>query len=184
MEAFSDIAARGRVLVQNLDASVVHDPPFLLACACEGAALDLAIRRVSLFAFTLSAIITTIVAIRAAPFPIIAIAITWFGGAATARLFAARRRRQHGHFVIDFEHESATRAGAAGEEAARIARGSVLEIAESMDAMAPYWLILRPSPARAWRIAKGTAQDLQRVVRLFREYHVEVRGKLDDERDR
>ena len=176
----ADVTARGRVLVQNLDANVVHDAPFVLACACEGAALDLAVRRVSLFAFTLSAIITLIVALRAAPFPIIAIAITWSGGAGIAHLFAARRRRQHGRFVIDFEHESATREAPSGTDTRPIGKDAVLEIVESIDALAPYWLLLHPTRALTWRIAKGTAAELQPIVRLFREYHVEVRGKLEE----
>jgi len=177
---YADVSARGHVLVQNLDANVVHDAPFVLACACEGGALDLAIRRVSLFALTLSAIITLIVALRAAPFPIIAIAITWSGGAAIAHLFAARRRRQHGRFVIDFEHASATREGRTRTDTQPIDKDASVEIVESIDALAPYWLLLHPTRALTWRIAKGTARDLQPVVRLFREYHVVVRGKLEE----
>jgi hypothetical protein len=179
MPDFAEAATRGRVLVQNHDATVVHDAPFVLACTCEGAALDLAIRRVSLFAFSLSIIIATIVALRAAPLPIIAIAIVWFTPAAIARIFAARRRREQGRFLIDFESEQVTRTHGEAIESIPIA-GTFVEIVRAFDASVPYWLILRNDKVPAWRIARGSAVELRGVLRVFREYHVEVRGKLED----
>ncbi len=164
MDAYADVAARGRVLLQNVDATVVHDPPFVVASLCEGAPLDLAIRRVSLFAFTLSAIIATIVALRAAPLPIIAIAIVWCSGALTARLVAARRHRQHGAFVVDFENERASRTHGTSAEEATFDKPTI-ELLRSVDGAAPYWLILRPTPAKSWRFAKGTADELHPLVR-------------------
>ena len=181
---FDDVAARGRLLMSNLDAKVFRDPPFLLACECDGRPLDLAIKRVSLFAFVLSAIIGTIVALRAAPLPIASIAVFWFAAASAARLFARRRRREHGAFVIDFEHDVVHVRGAAGDSAAiAVASGASIAIQSSPDPAAPYWLVFRPSAGRAFRIARGTAAELTGVLRVFREYNVEVKGELAPEED-
>jgi hypothetical protein len=182
--AYGEIASRGRTMLANLDCRVSHDAPFLLACECEGRALDLAIRRVSLFALSLSGIIGTIVALRAAPLPIGSIAVFWLVASLAARLFARRRAREHGRFVIDFEHDRVTHETMSGAIAVvALAKSTSVEVIEGVDALAPYWLVLRPVPGIRWRIARGTHDELRPLLRIFRGYHFDVRGEPAERED-
>lgn len=173
--AFDGVVERGRKLVSNHDGVVAHDPPFALACECQGLALDLAVRRISLVALALSAIISAIVATGAAPLPILAIALVWTLGAVGARLFARARRREHGRMLLDFEHDTLLHAPRGGP-ARRIALGRETRISteNSVDEGAPFWLVLTAPGGEKVRLARGRAEELLRVVQLFKSYQYKV----------
>lgn len=176
------IAETGRRLVDNADARVLHEPPFLLSCECRGDALDLAIRRVSTFAFALSAIISAIVLSRAAPWPIGGIALFWVGAGVAARLFARARRRQHGTSVIDFETDRLLHTDVDGRASEHpLGPGCKVLVETSVDEAAPFWIVLVDRDGRWLRLARGTAEELRRVVQLFRSYNLDVNASALEE---
>ncbi len=92
-------------------------------------------------ALTLAAIISLIVAVRAAPLPIAGIAAFWVSASAIARIFTAKRRRQHGRFIVAFEHELLTyESMSRARFGYALGAGSSIRVASSIDAQAPFWL--------------------------------------------
>ncbi len=181
-QRFAAIAVGGRKLIDNLDGTAHYEEPFLLGCECRGQALDLAIRRVSVAALTLSAIISLIVAVRAAPLPIAGIAAFWASASAIARIFAAKRRRQHGRFIVDFEHDLVTQESMSRDRVDyALGAGSSIRVESSIDAQAPFWLLFREKDGNNLRLARGTADELRRVLQLFRSYNIDV---IQEELDR
>lgn len=179
--AWSSVAERGRIVLSNLDGTVRIDAPFVLACECRGLALETAIARVSLFAFVLTAIVTAIVAVGAAPWPMLSISLVWASAGVGARIFAARRRREHGRFVVDFEHERILHApDRSSPRELALAKGTRVVVEKSTDATAPFWLVVE-TPARVrLRIARGRSDEVEPLLRTFRQYHLGVdRSVLD-----
>jgi hypothetical protein len=172
---FELVRERGRKLCDNYDARAFHDAPFVIAFECEGRAFDLAIRRISLFALVLSAIIAGIVLLGAAPRPILLISLVWAGGAGAVRWVARARRRQHGHFVVDFENDRLGRAPlAGGVEEVPLGRGTQVRVWNSVDEGAPFWLVVIDPRGVVSRLLRGRPEELLPVVRVFRSYNYDV----------
>lgn len=172
---FEAVMSDGRALVRNLESTAMHAAPFLLAMRCQGAALDLAIRRVSAFALVLSVILGGVVVAGAAPAPILAISAVWGGGAIAARLWAARRQGSLGEFLVDFERGRVVQWQ---RRRAPIERsfedGATLTIEDAPHEESPRWLALRTvaSQPEPLRIARCDAREAQAVARLFRMYKI------------
>lgn len=169
----SALSSARRVL-STLDGSVYHDAPFRLVFDCQGEAFDLAVTRISRFAMLLCVALLGIVATGAVPRLIALIVLAWLAGIAAAVVVAARRRREHGRVLVDFDQERVLvepRAGAAFD--APLA-GSKLRVVASTDALAPLWLWLVLADGRAQRLAKSDDRGLDPVVSIFRRYGVRV----------
>lgn len=174
---FERVHAEGRVLARNPECVVAHVAPFLLATRCDGAVLDVAIRRVAAFALVLSSILVVVVATRAAPLPIVAVPAVWGGGALGAVAWVVRRRRRLGTFLLDFEGERVVRWPPTGAASASIVRRWTAD-ARVVVGDAPHddalrWIELSPGDAGiSLRIARVDAEGARAVTRLFRTYRV------------
>lgn len=171
---FERAVADGRPLVVGRETRIVLSEPFVLAAETSGDFLELAIRRVTLFALILSAIVTVLVLVRAAPRPVIALAAAWFVPAVLARWFAARRRRQLGRTLVDFELSTVVHAPVGRPQRTFSLETSVLHVEESNDGEAPRWLILRPVRGGIVRLGRGTEDDIDRCLYIFRKYRIKI----------
>jgi hypothetical protein len=153
---------------------VCHVEPFLLATRCEAAAFDAAVRRVTLFAFVLSAVVTALIAIGAVPRPMAIIVSVWVAGALGGRAFARRRRRQLGAALIDFEHGRIERFPLRGPRVDRTLDGATARTETSSDEEGPIWLVLQWPDGDRVRLCRGNVQEIDRVLVLLRRYKVPV----------
>lgn len=181
-----DVMSNGRALARNPECAASHAPPFLLATTCEGAAVDLAIRRVATFALVLSGILCVVVPVGGAPLPMLGVPIVWGASALGAIAWVLRRRRSLGAFLVDFEHERVV------HWAPKRSRGEAhawttdarLVVDDAPDEHALRWVELRiPSGARTTvlRIARADEREARALCRLFRTYRVEC---VDPQRGR
>ncbi len=181
-----DVMANGRALARNLECGASHVPPFLLATRCEGAALDLAIRRVAAFALVLSGILCVVVLSGAAPFPIITVALVWGGCALGGVIWVVRRRRTLGEFLVDFERERVVqwRPRRGTSDVHTWSSDALVVVDDAPDEHALRWIELRlPSATGATllRLARADAREAQALSRLFRTYGVRC---VDPQRER
>lgn len=175
------VLSQGQVLLSSSESRIVFDPPFVLASQSEGRVLEGAIVWVTRFAFLLSALIGTLVVVRAAPPLLGAVVGVWTVASICARLFARARRRQLGSFLLDFE---------SGQLSARMLSGSKLEIAlsevrarteRSADSEAPVWLLVTDRAAKqTLRLGRGPGHDVDRVLAVLRRHQIHVDRKHDD----
>lgn len=171
-------------LLSNTDGSIVADGPLVLICDCQGAALDLGVRVVTGFALVLSAIISTLVALRAVPWPILIVTALWVTGALVALAIILRRRRLHGEVRIDFERGEITQQGRGFRRrwpTSAIAAVSTPVVAGPEGAVdvepghEPRWLLLHLQGGARLRLAKGPGYALRPAVAFLKKEGVEVR---------
>lgn len=165
----------GRVLARNPECVVAHAPPFQLATRCDGAVLDVAVRRVAAFALVLSAILVVVVATRAAPLPIIAVPALWGGAASCAVAWVVRRRRRLGTFLLDFEHERILqwRPNAALSIARRWTPDARVVVGDAPHDDALRWVeFTLAETGISLRVARVDAAGATALTRIFRTYRV------------
>lgn len=180
-----EILDAGRTLLHGAESVVAFDSPFVLAAASDGAVFELAIRRVTAFAFLLSAVIGTLVVIRAAPLLIGMIVVVWLVGSVCARLFVRRRRNELGCTLIDFESGVVLARSLSGRRRRLSLDACHVRTTPSEDGDAPIWLLLVARPdgtprETILRMARGREADVDRVLTVMRRHHVRVeRRDLD-----
>ncbi|UQA54657.1 hypothetical protein [Polyangium aurulentum] len=170
-------------LLSNADGTIVAEGPLVLVCVCEAAMLELGVRLISTFALVASTIIALLVALRAAPWPILLIAITWTTGVVAANVFVRRRRWKHGRFRVDFDrgeivHEGRgfTRKYPLGSlQWASIPVVGGPEGAEGEEGFEMRWLVLHLEGGRELRLGKGPGHALRPAVAFLRKAGIEVR---------
>lgn len=185
LERHAGALARGRTLLRGNESLICLEEPFLLAARSEGMALELAVRRVTGFAFLLSGVVAVFVGVGAAPPHIAAIVAVWLAGAIAARVFIARRRREHGRILIDLEAGTVHAHTLAGEDLCVPLASFAGSTERSGDVDAPLWLMLsadaqRPRRRLRLRLGRGAPTDIRRVVTLLRSHHVPVTAAPDD----
>ncbi len=173
-EAFGAVEADGRSLLVSRESRVAFLEPFVVSTRCASAAVDTAVRRITLFTFVVAAIVGTLIAVRAAPAPLGGFAIMWLCGALAGRLWARRRRRELGRAVLDFETETARLSPLEGVEREVAIRGAVVTRETSNDEEAPLWLVMRFHDGSRIRLCRGEERDVDRVSAILRRFHVSV----------
>jgi hypothetical protein len=170
-------------LLENEDGSIVVEAPEVLVCDCQGAGLDLAAQLVSTFALVATTIITTLVAVRAAPWTILLISMTWCTGALLALTFVRRRRLLHGRVRIDFAagegvHEgkgfSATFPVTAIEGISMPVVAGPEGEPSGEPGYEPRWLLLHLAGGRRVRLGRGPGFSLRPAVVFFRKAGIAV----------
>lgn len=167
------VLEEGRTLVRGGEARVAMVDPFLLAARSTGENLELAIRRVTTFAFVLSAIVGTLIVTGAAPWMLGVIVGSWLVASVVARVFAARRRHQHGSVLVDFENGRVLAETLTGEALELSLEDVTLGTDRSADEQAPVWLLLLAG-RRILRLGRANEEDAERTLAVFRRYHVRV----------
>jgi len=173
LERHRAVMDEGRTLVKGGEARVVMVDPFLLAARSTGASLELGIRRVTTFAFVLSAIIGTLLVTGLVPRMLGVIVALWLVAAVTARIVAAKRRHQHGWVLIDFEAGRVEARTLAGDELVAPLDTARVVTDRSADEQAPVWIILA-IPGRMLRLGRASEEDAERTLAVFRRHHVRV----------
>jgi hypothetical protein len=177
---FASALEDARPLVVGRETRIAMAEPFVLVCDASGEVLDLAVRRITLFAFALSAIVGGLVVARAAPKPVAALAAAWFVPASIARLLARRRRRQLGRTLVDFETSEVLHAPVGGGLRVTSLVGAVVALHPSLDGEAPIWLVLQPKSGAHIRLGRGTTDDIDRCLYVFRKYRIDIdRTEID-----
>ena len=171
---FDDALTRGSVLAKSSESRVVHEAPFLLAAECGGRAVDLLIHRITLLAFTLSAIVGTLVVVGAAPKPVALFVAVWFFPALLARAWARRRRSRLGRTLVDFEIASIEHVSLDGQSTKAPLAGATLVARSTHDREAPEALELRLTDGRPLRFARANERELDRILLVFRRYKVPI----------
>jgi hypothetical protein len=167
------VLEEGRRLVESGEARVAIVDPFLLAARSSGENLELAIRRVTTFAFVLSAIVGTLIVTRLVPWMLGVIVGSWLIASVVARVFAARRRHEHGEVLVDFEQGRVIAATLAGDALDLAISEVSVHTDRSADEQAPIWLLL-VAGGRVLRLGRATEEDAERTLAVFRRYHVRV----------
>lgn len=168
-----EILETGRVLMRGEESVVAMDGPLLLAAHSEGKILELAIRRVTTFAFVLCGIIGTLVITRIAPSLLGVIVVVWLCGAIGARVFVRRRAHQHGRIFIDFDGSTLRAHTRAGTDLEAPLDRCRVRTERSGDADEPVWIFV------SWddhllRLGRGAEEDVNRVLMVLRKHRLPV----------
>jgi hypothetical protein len=172
-----------QTLLESPECSIVAHGPLVLVCKCENQALELGVRMVSTFALLASTIIGTLVAVRAAPGPILLLPIIWTSGVLAALAFTRKKRQQHGRFRVDFDRGEIQHEGRGFTRTYPIQTllsASTPVVGEPFgedaeeDALASRWLVLHLKGGRELRLGKGPGYALRPAVAFLRKAGVEV----------
>lgn len=170
----------GHILLSNADGTIRAHGPDVLVCECRGDAIDLAVRRVATFALVVSFIIAGLVTARAAPFPILFIAVVWTAGAIAALWVVRRRRRMHGVFRLDFEQAEIVQEGLGFRRTFPIQMITGVSTPPAQDAevdepgLSPRWLLLHLSNGERLRLAKAPPYALGPALAFLRRAGIET----------
>jgi len=167
-------------LLSNADGSIVAEGPLVLVCDCPGGLADSLVLLYAPVALTASIVVSTLVGLRAAPLPLLAIAVIWTAGAAVGHGLAKRVNRKHGRFRIDLERGSIVQRGKGFSrtfDARKLVRVSTPVVSGAGDveegpndaALAPRWLLLEMEGGEELRIGKGPSYSLRPALVFFRE---------------
>ncbi|NUO53069.1 MAG: hypothetical protein HOV80_29835 [Polyangiaceae bacterium] len=171
---FAAIEAEGRRLLTSRESRATLLDPFLLATEAHSVAVDQAVRRVTLFAFVLSAIVVGLAVTRVAPLPIAGFALVWAAAAGIARLFARRMRRELGRSIVDFEAETVEASPLDGRPLSLPLAGARVISEPSADGDAPVWVIFHAQSGVRLRLCRGEERDVDRVLAILRKHRIEV----------
>jgi hypothetical protein len=163
-------------LLQNEEGSIVTDGPLVLVCDCPGGLVDVLVRLYAPVALVASILISAIVGLRAAPFPILFIAILWTGGSAVGNAFGKRSLRKHGKIRVDLEREQIVQEGRgfsrtfALQNIKRISTPVVagLESGEGEPGFEPRWLLVEIEGGAELRLGKGPSHQLRPALSWMR----------------
>jgi hypothetical protein len=157
-----------RWLLRNVDGSAHQEGALRLVFLCEGRVAQHVVRRVTAFAFVVSGVVGTMAAVRAAPLPVGLVALLWLGAAIAARLWARRRRRQHGRVTIDFDRGVVEAQTSAGDTSVPLDETVTITLTDPDDpGDFPRWLLLRRGPLTL-RLARGYPDELRQVLYVLR----------------
>ncbi len=171
-------------LLENEAGTIVVEGPLVLVCDCPGGLADALVKLYAPFALIASIIVSIIVGLRAAPVPILLIAMVWTIASAIGNGLAKRSGRKHGRFRIDLERGEIVQQGR-GFSRTLDAR-TLLHVAtpvvagmesESTEAgFEPRWLLLEMKNGEELRLGKGPGYALRPVVAFLREAGVPVKA--------
>ncbi len=172
---YRETMAAGRRLLSSGESSVVMSQ-LLLASFSEGPVIELAVRRVVAAALLLSGIIGTLILVGAVPPLIGAITASWLIGSGLSVLYVRRRRGQLGSLLMDFDASTVRFETLRGNSEQHALSAVSIETTRSADAAAPVWVLL-VTPSGFFRIGRGTESDAERLLGIFRGYHVPVKRR-------
>lgn len=178
MSELERVLEDGRALLKTRESLVALDAPFLLAARSEGAILDLAVRRVTTFAFVLSGVVGLLVLTRIAPAPLAAIVALWLVASVGARLVLRRRRRQNGRFLVDFEHGRVVGDAVDGTRVDAPLAAFRVRTERSGDEESPIWILL-VSPEHVLRLGRGPEEAVDRVLTTLRSQRLTIERAHD-----
>lgn len=170
-------------LLANADGTIVAHGPLVLECVCEAAMFELGVRLIATFALVASTIIALLVTLRAAPWPILLIAITWTTGAVAAHLFVRRQRWKHGRFRIDLDRGEIVHQGRGftRQYPLKSVVGASIPVVggpegqEGEEGFEMRWLVLHLEGGGELRLGKGPSHSLRPAVAFLRKAGLEVR---------
>jgi len=163
-------------LLENEEGSIVKDGPFALVCDCPGGLLDSLVRLYAPPALVASIVVSLIVGLRAAPLPILLIAIVWTSGSAVANGLAKASARKHGKVRIDLEGETILHEGRGFsrtyglKDVKRLSTPVVAgpEGDEGEPGFEPRWLLLEMAGGEELRLGKGPGHALRPALVFLR----------------
>jgi hypothetical protein len=136
-------------------------------------------------ALVTSIVIAILVGVRAAPPPILLIAITWTLGSTVANALAKREARKHGKFRIDLEREEIVQQGSGFSRrfdvknlkcvSTPVVAG--LEGDERDPGFEPRWLLLEMDGGAELRVGKGPMHQLRPALVFLRKAGLPERKK-------
>ena len=171
-------------MLQNEAGTIVAEGPLVLVCDCPGGFADTLVKLYAPFALLASILVSTIVGLRAAPLPLLFIAMVWTTASAIGNAMAKRSARKHGRFRLDLERGEIVQEGRGFSR--KLDARSLVHVAtpvvEGMEGEStepgfePRWLLLAMKNGDELRLGKGPAHALRPVVVFLREAGVPVKG--------
>jgi hypothetical protein len=169
-----------QTLLENHRGSIVTDGPFVLICHCPGGVLDPFVYLISAMAIVLSIIIGTIVLLRAAPLPLLLIALVWTIGVIMANYFVRREGFKHGIIRIDVDRAEIiqkTRGTSRTFPFSKIVSISTpiidgLEAQNNERGFEHRWLLVELSDGRELRLGQGPLHELRPTLAFLRKSDV------------
>lgn len=169
-----------QTLLDNHRGSIVTDGPFVIVCHCPGGVFDPFVYLISAIAIVLSIIIGTIVVVRAAPLPLIIIAIVWIIGVIVANYIVRREGFKHGTIRIDIDKAEIiqeTRGSLRTFPFANITSISTpiidgIEAQNNERGFEHRWLLVQLSDGRELRLGQGPLHELRPALAFLRKSDV------------
>jgi hypothetical protein len=169
-----------QTLLENHRGTIVTDGPFVLVCHCPGGIFDTFVYLISAMAIVLSIIIGGIVLVRAAPLPLLLIALVWTIGVIIANYIMRRDGLKHGTIRIDVERAEITqetRGSVRMFPFTKIASISTpiidgLEAQNNEQGLEHRWLLIQLSDGRELRLAQGPLHELRPTIAFLRKADV------------
>ncbi|HTJ80302.1 MAG TPA: hypothetical protein VL400_01230, partial [Polyangiaceae bacterium] len=85
-----------------------------------------------------------------------------------------------GRTLVDFETAEVLHAPIGGGLERACLTGAVVALHPSLDGEAPIWLVLQPKSGAHIRLGRGTTDDIDRCLYVFRKYRIEIdRTEID-----
>jgi hypothetical protein len=169
-----------QTLLENPSGNIFTDGPFVLVCHCPGGVFEPFVYLISAMAIVLSILIGTIVMMRAAPLPLLFIALVWTIGVIIANYIVRREGFKHGTTRIDVEraeiiHER--RGSSRTFSFAKIASISTpiidgIEAQNNEPGFEHRWLLVELSDGRQLRLGQGPQHELRPALAFLRKSNV------------
>lgn len=169
-----------QTLLENHRGSIVTDGPFVIVCHCPGGVFDPFVYLISAMAIVLSIIIGVIVVVRAAPLPLLIIAIVWTIGVIVANYIVRREGLKHGTIRIDIERAEIiqeTRGSLRTFPFANIASITTpiidgIEAQNNERGFEHRWLLVQLADGRELRLGQGPLHELRPTLAFLRKSNV------------
>ncbi|MDI1477932.1 hypothetical protein [Polyangium sp. y55x31] len=169
-------------MLRNEAGTIVAEGPLVLVCDCPGGFAETLVKLYAPFALLASILVSIIVGLRAAPLPILLIAIVWTTASAIGNGIAQRSARKHGQFRIDLERGEIVQQGRGFSRTldARALLHAATPVVAGVEGEStepgfePRWLVLTMNNGEELRLGKGPAHALRPAVVFLREAGVEV----------
>ncbi|MBK9266551.1 MAG: hypothetical protein IPM54_43035 [Polyangiaceae bacterium] len=179
-----NLVSERQTLLDNARGTIVTDGPFVIVCHCPGGVFEPFVYLVSGMAIVLSMIIGAIVITRAAPRPIIFVAVIWIIGVIVANWILYRQRRKHGTMRIDTDRAEITQHGSGFSRMypfAQITRISTpvvegIEAREDERGFEHHWLLVELSGGHELRLGQGPMHELRPTLAFLRKANVPGMG--------
>ncbi len=167
-------------MLENHRGTIVTDGPFILVCHCPGGVYEPFVYLISAMAIVLSIIIGIIVFMRAAPLPLLLIALVWTMGVIIANYIARREGSKHGTIRIDVERAEIIqdlRGSSRTFPFTKIASISTpiidgIEAQNNERGFEHRWLLIQLSDGRELRLGQGPLHELRPTLAFLRKSDV------------
>lgn len=167
-------------MLENHRGTIVTDGPFILVCHCPGGVYEPFVYLISAMAIVLSIIIGIIVFMRAAPLPLLLIALVWTMGVIIANYFVRREGSKHGTIRIDVERAEIIqdlRGSSRTFPFTKIASISTpiidgIEAQNNERGFEHRWLLIQLSDGRELRLGQGPLHELRPTLAFLRKSDV------------